>query len=197
MSVNGVTKYAPSYMTQNYGNTKKAKEEAEKAKNEEETTEVPAAVYEPSENVSSKTYTPNSEKVNQMKLELNSKSEQMQNLVNALFSKQGKKGNSVIDLIKGIKNGTISVDAATSAKAQEEIGEDGYWGVNKTSDRLVEMAQALSGGDPAKADMMIEAMKKGFKDAGKAIGGKLPDICSQTIDAAVKKMNDWKVSFTS
>lgn len=41
-------------------------------------------------------------------------------------------------------------DPDTIKAAQESISEDGYWGVNKTSDRLVSMAIALSGGDTSK-----------------------------------------------
>ena len=39
---------------------------------------------------------------------------------------------------------------------------------------------------------MIAAIKKGFDQAAKAWGGKLPDICQKTIDAATKKMEDWR-----
>ena len=42
-----------------------------------------------------------------------------------------------------------------------DIAEDGYWGVNKTSDRLVSMAIALAGGDTDKADELKNAITKG------------------------------------
>ena len=100
-----------------------------------------------------------------------------------------------MDLLKGLKDGSVQVDSATAAQAQQEISEDGYWGVKQTSDRLVEMAKALSGGDSDKADAMIAAMEKGFKQATKAFGGNLPDITRQTVDAATQKLNDWKASF--
>lgn len=191
MSVNGVTNSnAASYYTQNSSSNKNSKTDTTTT-----TKEDTAAVYEASaeSKTAGKTYADLS-KVNQLKTELSSKSQQMQSLVNALFKNQSGQVNSVIDLIKGIQNGTVSVDPATSAAAQAEIGEDGYWGIEKTSDRLVEMAKALSGGDASKADELIAAMKKGFDEAAKACGGKLPDICSKTIDAATKKMTDWRDS---
>ena len=91
-----------------------------------------------------------------------------------------------------MQSGKVVVDAETAAQAQAELGEDGYWGVEKTSDRLVGMAQALSGGDKSKADSLMAAMQKGFDQAGKSFGGKLPDICQQTIDRAFEKMEAWK-----
>ncbi|MGN0291831.1 MAG: hypothetical protein ACI4C5_07855, partial [Lachnospiraceae bacterium] len=61
-----------------------------------------------------------------------------------------------------------------------------------TSDRIVEFAKALSGGDPEKADEMLAAFKKGFEQATAAWGKELPDISSRTYDAVVKKFDAWK-----
>ena len=91
----------------------------------------------------------------------------------------------------------IQADPATIEQAQKDIADDGYWGVEQTSDRLVSMAQALSGGDTSKADTLIAAIKKGFDEATEAWGDKLPDICQKTIDAAVQKMEAWRDGTTS
>jgi len=69
--------------------------------------------------------------------------------------------------------------------------------VNKTSDRLVSFAMALSGSDPSKADDMIAAVKKGFEAATKAWGGDLPQISKDTLDATIKKLDSWKSSLQS
>jgi hypothetical protein len=91
---------------------------------------------------------------------------------------------------------TLTVDADTIAQAKKDISEDGYWGVEQTSDRLVAMAQALSGGDSSKADELISAIQKGFEQATKAWGEDLPDICKQTIDAATEKLTNWRDGIT-
>ena len=130
--------------------------------------------------------------IKQMKGELSSKNQQLQNLVDQLLSKQAKKYTTLKDFFTDIKDGKIDVDPATVAQAQKDVADDGYWGVAKTSDRLVDMAKALSGGDSAKADELIAAIKKGFDQAADAWGGELPEICQKTIDAAVQKLNDWK-----
>ena len=132
-----------------------------------------------------------------MKAELNSKNQQLQNLVDQLLSKQANKYTSFAQLFEDVKNGKISVDPTTVAQAQKDIAEDGYWGAEQTSDRLVSMAQALSGGDTEKADKMIAAIKKGYEQATNAWGGKLPDICQRTIDLATKKLESWRDGLSS
>lgn len=127
-----------------------------------------------------------------MKGELSSKNQQLQNLVDQLLTKQAKKYTTLKDLFTDIKEGKIEVDPKTVEQAQKDVAEDGYWGIEKTSDRLVEMAKALSGGDVSKADTLISDIKKGFDQAADAWGGELPEICQKTIDAAVQKLNDWK-----
>lgn len=95
---------------------------------------------------------------------------------------------------KGLKSifEQMQVDEETAAQAQEDISEDGYWGVEKTSGRLVDMAIALSGNDNSKADLLMDAIKKGYEEAGAAWGDELPEISKQTLDAAMEKMNQWK-----
>lgn len=191
MSVNGIQS-SPS--TAYPATTKKP---AEKPSNENTKTEATGVVYEPSQPKESET--DNSSKVTdyqnvikQMKGELSSKNQQLQNLVDQLLTKQAKKYTTLKDLFTDIKEGRIEVDPKTVEQAQKDVAEDGYWGIEKTSDRLVEMAKALSGGDVSKADSLISAIKKGFDQAADAWGGELPEICQKTIDAAVQKLNDWK-----
>lgn len=191
MSVNGVTNTMASSYTPSAATSAKA---AEAAKAAEKTAEDVGVVYEPSNATDSKSekMTDYSSIVSGLKQELSTKNQQLQNLVNELLGKQAKKYTSLADLFKN-----LNPDPATIAQAQKDIGEDGYWGVEQTSDRMVSMAQALSGGDPTKADEMIAAIKKGFDQATKAWGDDLPDICKQTIDAAVSKMEKWRDGLTA
>ncbi len=93
---------------------------------------------------------------------------------------------------KVLANGDFEADADTIAKAKEDIADDGYWGVDKTSSRIVDFAIALSGDDPKKADLMINAFKKGYEQATGAWGKDLPDISSKTYDAVMEKFDKWK-----
>ena len=96
------------------------------------------------------------------------------------------------DMWKFLAEGKFTADPETIAKAKEDISEDGYWGVNQTSDRIVDFAIALSGGDTSKADMLLDAFKKGFEKATGTWGKDLPDISNQTYDAVLNKFDAWK-----
>jgi type VI protein secretion system component VasK len=190
MSVNGVTsEVAGAYTasTTTASRNTSAKESTSVSTKAEDT----GVVYEPSnsatESDTSKT-SDYSSIISNMKLELNSKNTQLQNLVTQLLGKQANKySTSLADLFKNIQ-----ADSATIAQAKEDVSENGYWGVEQTSERLVSMAKALSGGDSTKADELISAIKKGYEQATKSWGDDLPDICKQTIDAATEKLTKWR-----
>ena len=96
------------------------------------------------------------------------------------------------DMWKFLAEGKFTADEETVEKAKEDISEDGYWGVNQTSDRIVDFAIALSGGDSSKADELLEAFKKGYEQATGTWGKELPDISKETYAAVEDKFNQWK-----
>ena len=198
MSVYGVSNsQTTSYSSASSTTTKTGNKKQSEAVSSEKDKGV---VYEPSQATESKKDSSVKDYANiakKMKAELNSKNQQLQNLVDQLLSKQANKYTSFAQLFEDVKNGMISVDPTTVAQAQKDIAEDGYWGAEQTSDRLVSMAQALSGGDTEKADKMIAAIKKGYEQATNAWGGKLPDICQRTIDLATKKLESWRDGLSS
>lgn len=194
MSIYGIS----NSQTKAYDQVTKTSAKADSAKKQSEISaaEETGVVYEPSKATESadtgSTVKDYSSIVKQMKGELSTKNQQLQNLVDQLLNKQATKYTRLSQLFQDIKDGKISVDPETVTQAQKDIAEDGYWGVEQTSDRLVSMAQALSGGDASKADEMISAIKKGFEQATKAWGDDLPEICQKTIDAATKKLENWR-----
>ncbi len=198
MSIYGVTNSVATTYGQKTTPTSKTKSKV--ASEAVSTVEETGVVYEPSKATESadanskiKDY---QNIVKQLKGELSSKNQQLQNLVDQLLSKQANKYTKLCDLFQDIKDGKISVDPETVAEAQKEVAEDGYWGIEQTSERLVSMAQALSGGDSTKANEMIDALKKGFEQAAEAWGGELPEICQKTVDTAVKKLENWRDGVT-
>ena len=137
--------------------------------------------------------------VAQLKADQENRAASMQNLVEKLLGKQRGTfdlANST-NLAATFRQAVQFASPEDIAKAQADIAEDGYWGVNKTSDRLVSMAIALAGGDTDKADELKNAITKGFKKATAAWGEKLPQLCQDTYDAAMKKMDDWKNGVTT
>jgi len=111
--------------------------------------------------------------------------ENLRTLVEKLILKQGKH----IDVFntKGKNPSGIGVNAAEQA----EIADDDDFGVEAVSDRIVSFAIAISGEDKTKLSELKVAIDKGFAEAKKAFGGELPDICGQTYEAIMKKLDDW------
>jgi len=136
-----------------------------------------------------KTYTQYSNLVNKMKADAEAHAKQLQSIVEKLMSQQGDTFNKANGIWSVLASGNLKVDAATQAQAQKDIAEDGYWGVEQTSDRIIDFANALTGGDPDKIEEMREAFKKGYKQAEETWGGKLPDISQRTYDAVMEKFD--------
>ncbi len=187
-----------SYST--YSATTTAKENTTKATDSKSTDSTSAysgvaATYE-SSSASSTTSTSSSSTdrsaiIAQLKSDQETRMAQMQSLVTTMFQKQGITIGTADDMWKVLASGNFTADANTIAQAQQDISEDGYWGVSQTSDRLLDFAVALSGGDESKMQDMVKAVEKGFKEATKTWGQDLPDISSQTYDATMKKFDEW------
>lgn len=187
MSVNGVT--GSSYTTDAYKTYASSKnQKASEASDSTASKEESGAVYEPSKD--KVTYKPNTKLIAQMKADADARTEQMRSLVEKLMAKQGTAYNNANDIWSFLREGNFTVDAATKAQAQKDISEDGYWGVKQTSDRIISFATALTGGDPSKIEKMRSAFLKGYKQAEKTWGGKLPSICKDTYDAVLQKFDD-------
>lgn len=85
----------------------------------------------------------------------------------------------------------ISLEEITPEKAAELVAEDGYFGVEQTSDRIANFAISIADGDPSRIDAIKEGINQGFNDALKAFGGWLPDISYNTYDAVMEKLDAW------
>ena len=134
--------------------------------------------------------------VTQLKADAEKRQSQLFDLVQKTISGQvGAFSKATGDDIWGIlASGKFTVDSATKAQAQEDISEDGYWGVKQTSQRMFDFASALAGDDVDKMKEMQAAMQKGFDQATKTWGKELPDISQTTLDAANKLFEDYYAS---
>ncbi len=90
---------------------------------------------------------------------------------------------------------TIDLTTLTPEEAQDLISEDGYFGVEKTSQRIVDFAINAYGGDPARLQEMKDAIDQGFVDAQEAFGGELPEISQQTYEAIMDKLDAFAAQF--
>ncbi len=195
MSVNGVTSSQAAYsysVTDNVkADTKAAETTASKETSKsEETSADKGVVYEQSSATTAKaTYKPDTNMINKMKADADARTAQLRSLVEKMMTGQATAYGKANDIWSFLRSGNYTVDAATKAQAQADIAEDGYWGVNQTSDRIIDFAKALTGGDPDKIEDMRAAFEKGFKKAGKTWGGDLPDISQRTYDAVMEKFD--------
>lgn len=186
MSVNAIT----SSMEASYG-TYVAKSEPSKKTATAGKADEKSAVYEASSTKTSygSKKVANPELVQRLKADNDARVAQLQSIVHDLISGQGKAIGTADDMWKFLASGNFKVDPATRAQAQADIAEDGYWGVNATSDRIIDFAVALAGDDPDKLEKMRAAFEKGFQQATRTWGGKLPDISQRTYQAVMDKFD--------
>ncbi len=195
MSVNGVTSNQAASVY-NYSATENVKTETAAKENSTVENNSSAAdtgaVYEPSKNTASTakpTYKPDTNLINKLKADADARTAQLRSLVEKMMAGQANAYGKANDIWSFLRKGDYTVDPATKKQAQADIAEDGYWGVNQTSDRIIDFANALTGGDPDKIEDMRAAFEKGFKRAGKTWGGDLPDISQRTYEAVMEKFD--------
>ncbi|ADH84998.1 hypothetical protein [Desulfurivibrio alkaliphilus] len=76
------------------------------------------------------------------------------------------------------------------AEAKLLVGKDGYWGVEKTAERLTQFVLKGAGDNLEMLRAGREGLLRGFKEAEKIWGGKLPDISYKTIDKALAAVDE-------
>lgn len=191
MSVNGITNY--NAVNTSYETKAKTAEKAEEVKTESKADS--GVIYEPSKQEAAastkKIYKQDTALINKLKADAEARTSQLRSLVEKIMLGQGNAIGTADDIWSFLRTGNFTVDAETKAQAQADIAEDGYWGVNQTSDRIVDFAKALCGGDPDKIEEMREAFEKGFKQAQDTWGGELPEISQKTYDAVMEKFDTW------
>jgi len=127
-----------------------------------------------------------------LKEDANKATENLRKLVEELILKQNKnykvstEDTSEEDALAALGITTDEVEAAKDA-----ISEDGEFGIKAVSDRLVNFAIAVSGGDKSKLSELVSAIDAGFAQAKDALGDELPEISQKTYDETMRKLNEW------
>ena len=124
--------------------------------------------------------------IERVKSEVDQIHNNLKELVRKLLEKQGM---TFKDL--DIDGEDIEIDEETRLEAQKAINEGGELSIESVSDRLVDFAKAITGGNKEKIGLMRDAINKGFEEAEKAFGGKLPEISYKTLERAMEKLDDW------
>ena len=154
-----------------------------------------AAVYVPgkvsSVDALSKAYESDIRSVSAIKEKARRRKEELNALIVKTLIKQGRTCLQAAELDQLLREGGTKADLASAAKAREEIGEDGYWGLGQTAERLFSFVQALAGGGPAEGEEMKAAFIRGYTAAEKTWGRELPALCQQTGRALIQRLDDW------
>lgn len=111
--------------------------------------------------------------------------EKLRALVANLLQEQG------INTKIAMNDGEIDLNAIDRGQAQDLTSEDGYFGVEQTSERIFQFAMGIAGGDTSRIDAIKEGIDKGFAEAKNAFGDWLPDISYETYDAVMEKLDNW------
>lgn len=194
-AINSVNSTTNSYQTGTASKTASTSTDKTTTSDKSET----GVVYEKSSQTDKDTVTKKTDyaMVAKLKADAEQRTSQLRSLVEKMMTKQGTAIANADSMWSFLADGNFTVDEETQKQAQADIAEDGYWGVEQTSDRILDFAKALSGNDPEKADLLIDAFKKGFEDATKSWGKDLPDISQRTYDAVLDKFDKWKNGSTT
>lgn len=171
---------------------KTAKEKEDTVKTNESIANKQVDQYIPSQQEKSVVYEkpmakPDMPTIDRLKAESEKVHENLMNLVRQLLERQGI---TMEDAVSGKKE--VVVDEQARLEAQAAIGEGGPLSPEKLSDSIVDFANAISGGDKSKYDLLKNAIEEGFNEAKKALGGELPEISQKTYDLVMEKLNKWK-----
>lgn len=197
MSVNGITNttaVAETYATYNTDSKSTVAAEAAAKENTSASNGVNGVIYEPSTEAADaaatkKTYKNDPELIAKLQADAEARVAQFKTLVEQLISKQGKTLGETDSIWSFLAKGDFEVDPVVKAQAEKDIAEDGYWGVEQTSERILDFAKALTGGDPELMEEMREAFKEGFRQATETWGGELPELSQKTYAAVMEKFD--------
>ncbi|WMC94038.1 hypothetical protein [Kineothrix sp. MB12-C1] len=188
MGVNGITSGVSAADAYNNTYSTASKKGNDKEVTKEENNN--GVIYEPSANESTKkVYKQDTELIAKLKADADARLSQFKSLVEQMMANQGKTLGKADSIWSFLASGDFTVDPAVKAQAEKDIADDGYWGVDQTSSRIVDFATALTGGDPSKIEAMRDAFKEGFDQATKTWGKKLPDISQRTYQAVMDKFD--------
>lgn len=163
----------------------KAQENLEQIKKDEQIKDSPAAIYEKGTQNKDVGTIYNKDMVQKLKDETANNKLKLIKIVEDSISRQGKSFQifNSAELLK--------LDAEGKKEAKALIAEDGDLGVEKTSQRLVDFAKAISNGDTSKSELLRDAIDKGFKEAERMFGGELPEISQDTYNRTMELFDEW------
>lgn len=82
------------------------------------------------------------------------------------------------------------ISELSSDQASSLVKDDGYFGIDKTSQRIIDFVLKGAGDDLDRLKAGREGVLRGFAEAEKAWGGQLPEISYKTIEKGMKALDN-------
>ena len=101
---------------------------------------------------------------------------------------------SLNDILSGVDFKSIGYEGKpitqlSQSEASDLVSENGFFGITNTADRISNFIISAAGDDLQKLEAGKEGMLRGFKEAEKIWGGKLPEISQKTIEKATQAVD--------
>jgi len=91
--------------------------------------------------------------------------------------------------LKGIGYNGKPIAELSKEEAAELVSEDGFFGINQTSQRIADFVINGAGKDEDRFRAGREGMIQGFKEAEEMWGGELPEISQKTMARAIEMVD--------
>lgn len=114
----------------------------------------------------------------------------IQGQVNELITDMLRRQGYTEEQIKAGDFNKVDVDEIAQEEARKLIGPGGLLSPEKVSDRIVDFAIAVFGGDKSKIDIIRSSIDRGFDEAEKILGS-LADVSKETYEMIQQKLDDW------
>lgn len=136
-------------------------------------------------------YKPDLEAIQKLKTELDQTQERVKQLMIAMFQRQGLDVPNLSDIkIADLKN--IKIDKTAQKEAEAMIADGGELSAENVSNRIVDFAKAISGGDRSKLDLLKSAIDEAYDEVKKEFGAEeLPEVTQKTYRMIMAKLDAW------
>jgi len=94
------------------------------------------------------------------------------------------------DLKSSLIYNDTPISELSPEQADELVSENGYYGVDQTSQRIADFVIKGAGDDMEKLKSGRDGVLQGFKEAEKAWGGKLPEISYETLAKSLETIDE-------
>lgn len=148
MAINSINTVTAAAAASTQTTTKSAEKTSETTKKAASSKTASGVIYEKSsdsrtDKASNKTTskTDNAAIVAKLKADAEQRTAQLRSIVEQMMTKQGVAIGTADDMWKFLAKGDFTVSADVKAQAQADIADDGYWGVEQTSDRILDFAK--------------------------------------------------------